>query len=481
MRKIFFLWILFFSTVGSYAQLLPSTSKKPVPSKPANNTKPASKPAAKPAASAEKQPVKATDIPQKQDVKPVFDDQEVILFASLDELKNYKTAGKVSRWSPERKILLYNLFRDKQLSTLTELGNEVKTLLNNHASIQGTYKTINESWNKLFNDQNWIKYTNTDGVNSLRQSLQGLETQYKSFAEQYLDFVKRQKSLPDARILDEYHQTMFDKAIGSGEADAVNKMINVNNAINSDLASSKDIGLLMERSLNELNTNLDKVAKLKTRNFTPFTPLNKMGEIPNVSLTTNVSNVSGNSAVALNVKPNDIEGSILPAGKNFTIEIGSSQVKAFKQGDINGVKKLLTKGLNEPYDIFRGHTPLVYALFYESDLNVVRYLIESGADLNTTTYLFDWTINKTKEKVPLSPLMIFCWIYSYKKPENIEFIKYMIQKGARPYISNVPIKRYAAANFMSSQFIGLLKKPFFGILKQQGIDIEGDASLSFIK
>lgn len=481
MMKIFFFWILFFSTLGAHAQLIPSTSKKPVPSKPANNAKPASKPAAKPAANAEKQVVKEADIPQKQEVKPVYDDQEVILFASLDELKNYKAAGKVSRWSPERKILLYNLFRDKQLSTLTELGNEVKTLLNNHATIPSTYKTVNDSWNKLFNDQNWIKYTNADGVNSLRQSLQGLETQYKSFAEQYLNFVKRQKLLPDTRVLDEYHQTMFDKAIGTGEADAVNKMINVNNAINSDLASLKDIGLLMERSLNELNTNLDKVAKLKIRNFTPFTPLNKLGEIPNVSLTANVSNISGNSTVAQNVKSSDLEGTVLPEGKKSFIEIASPQVKALKQGDLNAVKKLLNKGLNEPYENFKGHTPLIYALLYEADLNVIRYLIESGADLNTTTYIIDWTINRSQEKIPMSPLMIFCWVYSYKKTENIEFIKYMIQKGARPYISNVPIKRYAAANFMSNQFIGLMKKPFFGILKQQGIDLEGDASLSFIK
>jgi ankyrin repeat protein len=206
-----------------------------------------------------------------------------------------------------------------------------------------------------------------------------------------------------------------------------------------------------------------------------------MGETPIVSLTTNVSNVSGNSAVVQNLKSSDLDGTVLPAGKNFIIEIASSQVKALKQGDLNAVKKLLNKGLNEPYENFKGHTPLIYALLYEADLNVIRYLIESGADLNTTTYMIEQPINKSREKIPMSPLMMFCWVYSYKKTENIEFVKYMIQKGARPYISNAPIQRYAAANFMSNQFVALMKKPFFGILKQQGIDIEGDASLSFIK
>jgi ankyrin repeat protein len=480
--KIFFFWILLFYTVGSYAQLLPSTNKKPVPSKPANNSKPASKPATKPAAIPEKQAVKANDIPQKQEVKPVYDDQEVILFASLDELKNYKAAGKVSRWSPERKILLYNLFRDKQLSNLTELGNEVKTLLNNHAAIPGTYKTVNDSWGKLFIDQNWLKYSNVQSINTLRESLQALESQYKGFAEQYLNFVKRQKLLPDARILDEYHQQMFDKAIGSGEADVVNKMINVNNTINSDLASLKDIGLLMERSLNDLNTNLDKVARTKTKNFTPFTPLNKMGETPIVSLTTNVSNTAGSSAVVQNVKSSDLEGTILPAGKFSYLEISSPRIKALKQGNISAFRSFITNDINQPQEELKGHTPLIYALVYGGDLKIIKNLIESGADLNTSTYEASWTINKTVEKVYLSPLFIFCMAYSGKEPENISFLNYLIEKGAKHYLQLSPIKRYAAASFMiyfmtsTSQ-----RKAMMEQMKKVGINLEGDASLNFLK
>ena len=354
-------------------------------------------------------------------------------------------------------------------------------MLNNNATVPSTYKTVNDSWAKLFTDKNWLKYSNVQSINTLRESLQALETHYKKFAEQYLNFVKIQKSLPDARILDEYHQTMFDKAISAGETDAVNKMINVNNTIKTDLASLKDIGLLMERSLNDLNTNLDKVARTKTKNFTPFTPLNKMGETPIVSLTTNVSNTAGSSAVVQNVKSVETEGTLLPPGR-AVIEIASPKVKALKNGDINTFRSYIKKDINQPDEEFKGHTPLIYALSHAADFNIIKNLIESGADLNTSTVEASWIINRNTEKAYLSPLFIFCLAYSGKEPANAEFLNYLIEKGAKPYMQSSPIKRYTAATYMNFVMASTSqRKPMKEHMKKAGIDLEGDSSLNFLK
>lgn len=486
--RITFIFICIFAVLSATAQLLPSTAKKPVPAKPA--AKSAAKPAAKPAASsqsgskpvAESQKENVQPSVQKPAAKVVYDDQEVILFATLDELKNYKDAGKVARWSPERKILLYNLFRDKQLSVLTELNNEVKTLLNNNAAVPGTYKTVNDSWNKLFSDQNWIKYTNMEGINTLRESLKGLETQYQTFAEQYWKFVSRQQTLPDAKNLQEYHLKMFDREIGSSELESLNKMMQFSNTIGADLNALKDIGLLMERSLNELNLNLDKVARSKNRNFSPFTPLNKMTNGTVLSTPVVANPVLNNNTVQI-LNDNAPKATLLPEAKYTMIDLlrSTPQKKAAKQGDINTFKSFITGDINRVYEEFRGLTPLMYAMANEADLKLIRYLIESGADLNTTSSYAEWMINKSKEKVAISPLMVFSYAYSYKNDEYLAFIDFLIQKGARFYLSSAPVQRYAAANYMIAVLTGQLKKPVIGILKQKGIDLESDASLNFMR
>jgi hypothetical protein len=467
--------------------LLPgSTPKKQTPVKAA--PKPPVKPPVKApvktappaAAKTEEQSQKTNTTPPVKVETPKDLDQEIILFATLEELKLNKASGKINKWSTERKILLYNLFRNKQIENLANIEKEAQTVLTGISGIPSSYETVKESWDKnIFNNQTWQRITNVAGIKNLQNSLNGMDQQTKKIYTDYLGVKSSYEKLKIEDDIKAYHQIMFDKELTGSEKEEINKVNAINLNVQSHLKSIHDVGVSAEKILNYLYKGIDDMLRKKGTSYSAT----DIGKVNNFTSKNEELTVQRNpqSTTVVNIAANNYGGTIYDPGITTAKMLNHEYSKVFRNSDLTAIKVILKGNVSAPMEALGGHTPLVFACAMLSNNEVLRYLIESGANLNATTYIvpkphLGTALDKPffPLKIAQSPLFLYCANNNFNDPETIRFIEYLLKKGARPYMSTDPEKRRNEAWLL--QFY--MTKDKVKIMKDFGIDLENDARVT---
>ncbi len=448
MKSVLFSCILFTLHTNTFSQLL-STSAKKTTAKPVS--KPAAKTTAKPTSvpSVEKHPSKSE--PEEKE-KPDSDDQ-LITFATLDELKVFKENKSIKKWKTEKKILLYNLFKNKQLETIKEMDEFWSKTVSGSESLPASYKNAADQWEKnLFNNASYIQYTNMDAIKQLRSSMDGMKSAYKNLSESVAknkEIFQQNTAIQDVKT---YYQLMFDSPMPAKELTELNAQENLLVKVGNDIQTATSIVESMNKSFTQMNNGLDAMEA-------------KVGSKSNAK--SDKDNLISNFGGLFKIKTSKED--VPKAGIISMKDALSKEGDAFRKSDLIRVKTILNGNFNEPQKELGGHTPLVFALASKSDIKVIQYILDGGADLNKSTFQMSSLVSKTN----VSPLILFCMTYDDNEYQNITLLQTLLDKGAKPYsVQDAKTVRKEAALFYE---ILKRKKVFLQALKQKGFDIAGDA------
>jgi hypothetical protein len=483
-------------SINANAQLLlpGSTPKKqaPVKAAPKPPVKPPSKAPVKttpPAAAKTTPPAAANTEEPSPKIKPASAepvvspndlDKEIILFATLDELKLNKASGNTKKWSTERKILLYNLFRNKEMEKLADIEKEAKTILTAVSGIPSVYETVKESWTKnIFNNGAVQNFYDEKGIKNLQTSLNGMDEQTKKLYPDYLGLKSSYEKLNIEEDIKAYHLLMFDKELSGSEKEEINKANAIIVKVQSHLKSIYGVGVSAENILNYLYKGLDDLLRKKVKNY-PASGIAKVNNFTSKNEDLTVQS-SPQNTTGINITASNYGGTIYDPGITTAKMLKHEYSQAFRNSDLTAIKVILKGNVSAPMEALGGHTPLVFACAMLSNNEVLRYLIESGANLNATTYIVPKPhlgIALEKPFFPLkiaqSPLFIYCANNNFTDPETIRFIEYLLKKGARPYMSTDPEKRRNEAWLLQYY----MTKDKVKIMKDFGIDLENDAKVT---
>ena len=436
---------------------------KPAETKPAPKSTP--KPVGKPAAA--KPPVKSSPA-AKPASEPVQVEEPIVTFASFEDLKNFKNSGQLSRWKPERRILLYNLYRDKKVNNVQQLKTEISKTLSSSNLLLDAWKQTNEKWNgEYLYNQEFKKTASLQDLIGTKNSLVGMNATDSSLKAELEKHKTGFQALGFANEVREYYKEMFiNSPQGSEEAEIKNVEAMMEN-IRTDITNLS----IVASSLGTIVKHLDEgmVELEKTIASRPAIPTPKKNEDVRSSFL-NSSNSMGSLLVQKAAPPvittSNEGGTIYTFGITMAKMLKHEYAQTFRNSDMAAIKAIFKGNVSAPMEVLGGHTPLVFACVLNSNSEVLRYLIESGADLNATTFNYG-------AKIPQSPLFLYCVYRNFKDPETLLFIEYMLKKGARPYMSTDPSKRRNEAAMLRS--IWQLKKDNIRIMKTFGIDLQQDA------
>lgn len=446
LKTVFLSCALFMLYPAAFSQLL-STSTKKTSAKPVS--KPAAKGNSKPSApgSADKTSTKA----EESDKGGSKDDDQMITFATLEELKGYKESKEIKKWKAEKKILLYNLFKNKQLESIKDMDEFWSKSIESNQTFPQTYKNAADQWDKsLFNNASYIQYTNMDAITQLRSSMDGMKQQCKTLSESISKNKDIYLSNTIIQDIKTYYQMMFDNPVPAKELAELKTQENLLVKVGNDIQSVTTIAASMNASLTQMNSGLDGLEmKINARN----------GSKSN-SLATNFGNLfKGITGKDDAPKPGSIS----------LKDAYSKEATAFRKADMTAIKTILNGNFNSPQKALGDHTPLIFSILGRCDLPVLQYIVDGGANLNVSTF----QISSLFSKFNVSPLILFASGYDDNKYENITFLQKLLDKGAKPYSSSDPktVKKEAAV------FLQMLRgrKLYLQALKQRGYDIASDA------
>lgn len=477
-------------SINANAQLLlpGSTPKKQTPVKAA--PKPPVKPPAKapvkttpPAAAKTEEPSpKIKPASAEPVVAPNDLDQEIILFATLDELKLNKASGNTKKWSTERKILLYNLFRNKQLENLLNMEKEAQNVLAGVSGIPASYETVKESWTKnIFNNLVWQKITTEQGIRDIQKSLNGMDQQTQKMYTDYLGVKSSYEKLNIEEDIKAYHLLMFDKELSGSEKEEINKANAIIVKVQSHLKSIHGVGVSAENILNYLYKGLDDLLRKKVKNYPAsgiakvnnFTSMNAQVPVQRIPQSTTVVGISApSSSVDKGPETGDL---VLERGKILEVLMPTAEFRAFISGDRTKILKIIGNKFSEPIEDLRGHTSFNYALAAGASNEILRFLIENGASINKTTLFV-----QLKNNTPISPLVFYA---TTRVPSavNLAFFSYLINNGAKALTAGDVRTRLNQAENNLKALDGKKMAPYVSILKNNGIDLEQDAKNPFNK
>ena len=445
-KTVLLLSVLMIHISTIHAQLLPTSNKKTA-------AKPVAKSVSKGSSKSNgtvttEKPASKTEANEKSTGEP---EDQMITFATLEELKGYKDTKEFKKWKSEKKILLYNLYKNKQLETIKDMDEFWSKSIEAYQSSPQTYKNAAEQWDKsLFNNASYIQYTNIDAINQLRSSLDGMKSMYKSLSESLSKNKEIYISNTIIQDIKSYYELMFDNPVSSKELSELKIQENLLVKVGNDVQTLSTIASSMNESLTKMISGLDAL-EMK---------VNARSENKSNSLASNFSNL---------FKGITGKDDVPKAGIISMKDVVSKEAASFRNSDLLQIKNIVNGNFNEPQKGLGNHTPLVFALATRCDLKIVKYIIDGGADLNRSTY----QMSSLFYKFNVSPLILFCSGYDDNKYENITFLQTMLDKGAKPYSStdSKTIKKEAAL------FLQMLRgrKLYLQALKQRGYDIAGDA------
>ena len=409
-------------------------------------------------------------------------DQEIILFATLDELKLYKASGNTKKWSIERKILLYNLFRNKQLENLANMEKEAQAVLTAVSGIPSTYETVKESYTKnIFNNDAVQKYTDEQGIKNLQTALNGMDQQTKKMYTDYFGIKSSYEKLNVEEDIKAYHLLMFDKELSGSEKEEINKANAIILKVQSHLKSIYGVGFSAENILNYLYKGLDDLYRKKVKNY-PASGIAKVNnftstnaEVPAQRVQQNTTVVSVSAPSSSFDKGSETGDLVLERGKTLEVFMPKSEFTAFINADRTKILKIIGNKFSEPIEDLRGHTPFNYALAAGASNETLRFLIENGASINKTTIFV-----QLKNNTPISPLVFYA---TTRVPSavNLAFFSYLINNGAKALTAADVRTRLNQAENNLKALDGKKTAPYVSILKNNGIDLEQDAKNPFNK
>lgn len=439
MRKehILFILFIFVSSVLSAQVTLPpglykkgtrpdSAQKKPAPTPKKDST----------SVKNEVKEISKEDKEKKAEKTPIQEeDNEPITFATLEELKKFDEQKRLARWSNEKKILLFTLYQDRIDNNIKISEQFWKQFQNRTNEFRASYSSVAKQWKEtIFESPSFINAIEMNSINQLESSLTPLKQSIEPTEKEFQENVKIFSTISQPSTISEYYKILFSNNPPVTNLQTIKRIQDKYQEVElMILNSSKNISE-MKLSVNYLTSEM---SNLKNK----------------------VANRSG--------KSNSITGN---RGGVVAAPVTLTWKDVISKNDINGAKSLFLKDPNGISAATNNTTPLLYAIQSRASLSVVKMMVDYGADINKHNQVY------VGAQVAVKPALEFCQYFDENEPENLAFLKSLLQRGATPYTNMTISVLKEHAKFILSKVIGGRPR-YLQAFKDAGFDIEGDSRL----
>lgn len=373
---------------------------------------------------------------KKADTTPMQEeDNDPITFASLEELKKFDEQKRVARWSNEKKILLFTLYQDRIDNNIKISEQFWKQFQNKTNELRTNYSNIAKQWKEtIFESASFVSFVEMNSINQLESSLGPLKQSIEPLDKEFQENVKIYSAISQPTTITEYYKILFNNNPPVTNLQTIKKIQDKYQEVElMILNSSKNISE-MKLSVNYLTSEM---SNLKNK----------------------VANRGGKSNSTTSNRGGVVAAPVAPTWKDV-----------ISKNDINGAKSLFLKDPNGISAATNNTTPLLYAIQSRASLSIVKMMVDYGADINKHNQVY------VGAQVAVKPVLEFCQYFDENEPENLAFLKSLLQRGATPYTNMTISVLKEHAKFILSKVIGSRPR-YLQAFKDAGYDIEGDSKL----
>lgn len=373
---------------------------------------------------------------KKVDRAPIQqEDNETITFASLEELKRLNEQKKVARWSNEKKILLFTLYQDRIDNNIKISEQFWKQFQNRTNEFRASYSNVAKQWKEtIFESRSFVSNVEMNSINQLESSLDPLKQSIDPIDKEFEENLKIFSAISQPSTITEYYKILFNNNPPVTNLQTIKRIQDKYQEVElMILNSSKNISEI-KLSVNYLTSEMSNLK-------------NKAG------------NRGGRSSSGANNRGGIVAAPITPTWKDI-----------ISKNDINGAKSLFLKDPNGVSAATNNTTPLLFVIQSKASLSIVKMMVDYGADINKHNQVY------VGSQVAVKPALEFCQYFDENEPENLAFLKSLLQKGATPYTNMTISVLKEHAKFILNKVIGGRPK-YLQAFKDAGYDIEGDSRL----